>query len=72
MEASAIIEMIHRLRIEGVTHFRSPEFSCRIDPLPRERAETIDKIKELTPEERKKLLKEAEKDFERDLYGSSQ
>ncbi len=68
------VALAGRMRAAGVTKFRvcGDELECELSPPdPKPMEEIIERIGEMQPEQRKKLLDEAKKDLDRDIYGAS-
>lgn len=68
------VELVRQLRELGVTRFSYGAFRCQIEPKV-ERSDGMElaaKLGELSIEERQKILDQAKKDMEADLYGATQ
>lgn len=74
MTPDAAVELTRRMREAGAVRFtlKGDSLSCVLRPPdPAPLAATIEAIGEMDPDQRIKLLDDAKKDLERDLYGAS-
>lgn len=73
MTPDEAVALAERMRAAGVMKFRlrGDSLYCELRPAdPKPMTEIVDRIAEMDPLQRKKLLDEAKKDLERDLYGA--
>jgi hypothetical protein len=72
MTPEQIVALATAMRAAGVSYFSYEGLKVRLlPPPPKPMDEIRDRIAEMTPEERLKLVDSAKKDLEEDLYGSS-
>ncbi len=73
MSPAEAVKLACEMRAAGVMKFRlrGDSLYCELRPAdPKPMEEIVDRIAEMNPAQRKKLLDEAKKDLERDLYGA--